>query len=801
MGQQQPVDQNEVPSTSTTTENNVKTNILNNAPYNTYPVIHHPIDTLHNRHSLNDGLSSSPRISHSLFTGGAHHPPSSPSPSPVTSEFTAITNNNSSNNNNKALPSLIVTTREKDNVSPSHTDTPRTPPSVLPSLSSSYSPGPSSSNPYPTQSTMEENSSIVYETNSFSHRTNISTPDTLPHDNGASGTYNSITGSSIASDLLHQRTTATISPSKQYSSHYRQENPYSRSKDISLSFHNTHPSSNASLFIHPYVHSPSSLPITHSNLVEATTNTIEEHNYLTVGSQTDAISFLGITAQTENSTVEIDDVLYSLPSLFGIVEDGVYRCGYPTPEQFPFLHQLRIRTVINLLDKLPPEYQEFLEQENIQYIHNSVKGNKAHCEEMDRKKVAYALSIIMDVTNHPILIHCRSGKHRTGALVGCLRMLQRWSLEATCDEYVYYCKHKQRYVDKQYIERFNPQTLRAFAPPKERLPPWLPIDCTEHVSVLQEAIEKGEISPEEAEYGLPVSAMTKGPDEPGIIYQAVIRAHVAAAVAAEVSATAREKAVLLNAENEVYLHKEEASVLYERKHSKDTTTGSPHGNDEANNSNNTNILRTPTKKGPFQSVTGIFSNTNNNNEWLLRDPSLSSSSIIAPGSGNSNIIQGYLSASPKEMNNNVNLSPRSTDNNITPTTESILNTNLSAARSPRLTGGSTLTYDNSPSISTINNNNGSYSNRNTISNSNTRSTILPGRDGASIFTPPRIESTAGGTTTNSSSSTSAITITASDSVIPSRTSVMNSPLPKGSVPTGLEGRISPINFNSDEKKG
>lgn len=133
---------------------------------------------------------------------------------------------------------------------------------------------------------------------------------------------------------------------------------------------------------------------------------------------------------------------------------------------------------------------------------------------------------MIDSSNHPVLIHCRSGKHRTGALVGCLRMvrlpgattfcylsnfgyahrcatlgrwanaypveprnstlcelgfclqLQHWDLEAACSEYVDYCQHKQREVDKQYIERFDPRTLADVVPPPEHRPSWLPADCT-----------------------------------------------------------------------------------------------------------------------------------------------------------------------------------------------------------------------------------------------------------------------------------------------------------------------------------
>jgi tyrosine-protein phosphatase SIW14 len=233
-----------------------------------------------------------------------------------------------------------------------------------------------------------------------------------------------------------------------------------------------------------------------------------------------------------------EEEVYTVPQLFGVVEPCVYRSGFPTPEAFPFLRRLGVRTVINLLDRLPPAYRAFLAEQRIGYVHAAVKGNKAHCEEMDRGRAAAALALAMDAALHPVIIHCRSGKHRTGALVGCLRMLQGWSLEAACNEYVEYTRHKQRYVDKQYIERFSPRTLRGLAPPAERLVPWLAPGCTAGGSALEEAITRGELAPEAAEAGLPVVAAIASalPDEPG--FPAEAAAAEAAAIAAMAAATA-----------------------------------------------------------------------------------------------------------------------------------------------------------------------------------------------------------------------------------------------------------------------
>jgi len=66
-----------------------------------------------------------------------------------------------------------------------------------------------------------------------------------------------------------------------------------------------------------------------------------------------------------------------------------------------------------------------------------------------------ALQIVLDVTKHPILIACTSGIHQTGTLVGCLRRLQRWSLNSIVDEYRSFAGLKARYVNEQFIELFD----------------------------------------------------------------------------------------------------------------------------------------------------------------------------------------------------------------------------------------------------------------------------------------------------------------------------------------------------------
>lgn len=102
-----------------------------------------------------------------------------------------------------------------------------------------------------------------------------------------------------------------------------------------------------------------------------------------------------------------------------------------------------------------------------------MKGNKVTAEDMDRDLVSRALAVISDGRNYPILVHCRSGKHRTGALIGCFRRLQGHKLSRIHEEYVQFAGHKQRKLDRMYIENTKPEGIIPLLAHPVHRPPWL----------------------------------------------------------------------------------------------------------------------------------------------------------------------------------------------------------------------------------------------------------------------------------------------------------------------------------------
>ncbi|KAI8813249.1 protein-tyrosine phosphatase [Cladochytrium replicatum] len=158
------------------------------------------------------------------------------------------------------------------------------------------------------------------------------------------------------------------------------------------------------------------------------------------------------------------------PLNFAMVAPGVYRSGHPNRKNFPFLKKLGLKSVMYLCtDDYSEDNLKFFAENNITIFHVKIESNKEPFEEIDHGLMEDALLKMLDIRNHPILIHCNKGKHRVGCLVGCLRKLQNWGMTSIFDEYRRFTGVKYRIVDQEYIEVFKVPTGYD----KEHAPSWL----------------------------------------------------------------------------------------------------------------------------------------------------------------------------------------------------------------------------------------------------------------------------------------------------------------------------------------
>ncbi|KAB2075169.1 hypothetical protein ES319_A07G203100v1 [Gossypium barbadense] len=136
------------------------------------------------------------------------------------------------------------------------------------------------------------------------------------------------------------------------------------------------------------------------------------------------------------STVVVGDELNFIPPLnFAMVDNGVFR--YLCPEPYPEANT------------------EFLKSNEIRLFQFGIEGYKEPFVNIPEDTIREALNVVLDVRNHPVLIHCNRGKHRTGCVVGCLRKLQRWCLSSVFDEYQRFAAAKARVSDQRFMELFD----------------------------------------------------------------------------------------------------------------------------------------------------------------------------------------------------------------------------------------------------------------------------------------------------------------------------------------------------------
>ncbi|KAH8883435.1 protein-tyrosine phosphatase, partial [Thozetella sp. PMI_491] len=146
------------------------------------------------------------------------------------------------------------------------------------------------------------------------------------------------------------------------------------------------------------------------------------------------------------------------PENFGVVVPGVYRSSYPQAQDYTFIRDLKLRTIVTLVDKdFPDSYRSFIAENGIRHHVFSMKGTKK--EDIPMKTMRDILRLVLNHQNHPLLIHCNHGKHRTGCVVAVVRKVTGWKLPRIVDEYREFAGAKARDCDVKYITLFDLSSL------------------------------------------------------------------------------------------------------------------------------------------------------------------------------------------------------------------------------------------------------------------------------------------------------------------------------------------------------
>lgn len=103
---------------------------------------------------------------------------------------------------------------------------------------------------------------------------------------------------------------------------------------------------------------------------------------------------------------------------FGKVNDNYYRGSQPGEADFEQLRRLGIKTVIDLRKDFVEKAPDWARGAGLQYFNIPLKASRAATEEQAK----YFLRLVNDPGNWPVYVHCKGGRHRTGALTAIYRI-------------------------------------------------------------------------------------------------------------------------------------------------------------------------------------------------------------------------------------------------------------------------------------------------------------------------------------------------------------------------------------------
>jgi protein tyrosine phosphatase (PTP) superfamily phosphohydrolase (DUF442 family) len=147
---------------------------------------------------------------------------------------------------------------------------------------------------------------------------------------------------------------------------------------------------------------------------------------------------------------------------FHQVNENVLRGGQPSPEAWPGLASLGVKTVIDL--RRPDEHSTADESKAVQaagmkYINIPMKGVVAP----DEANVARILALLH--SEGKVFIHCKRGADRTGAVIAAYRMEhQCWESKKALSEAKSLGMSWTQFGLKSYVKSFKPNNLSAGRP-------------------------------------------------------------------------------------------------------------------------------------------------------------------------------------------------------------------------------------------------------------------------------------------------------------------------------------------------
>ena len=120
---------------------------------------------------------------------------------------------------------------------------------------------------------------------------------------------------------------------------------------------------------------------------------------------------------------------------FGKVNDNYFRGSQPNKSQVAALKAMGVKTIIDLRKDYVPEARQWATEQGLNYFNLPLlPGRRA-----TKAQTEYFLRLVNDPANGPVYVHCKGGRHRTGAMTAVYRITHDgWTAEQAFEEMLKY---------------------------------------------------------------------------------------------------------------------------------------------------------------------------------------------------------------------------------------------------------------------------------------------------------------------------------------------------------------------------
>jgi tyrosine-protein phosphatase SIW14 len=140
-------------------------------------------------------------------------------------------------------------------------------------------------------------------------------------------------------------------------------------------------------------------------------------------------SALPIPARADHEPVR-EKISVEIPN-FGRVNDHYYRGAQPTGDAYRQLAALGVKMVVDLRNDATEYAKPLAEQSGLRYINLPLDDKRYPPADAATR----FLEIVADPANWPVYVHCKGGRHRTGAMTAVYRMtVDGWDVDRAYEE-------------------------------------------------------------------------------------------------------------------------------------------------------------------------------------------------------------------------------------------------------------------------------------------------------------------------------------------------------------------------------